>query len=54
MSKSKTKKDKYKVSETKEIKNDWWNKGKKEDKKEVKRKVKFPPLPNGLSSNRPH
>jgi len=51
-------KKKKEVYETKEIKNGWWNEEKKEEKEEeknvVKRNVKFPPLPNGLSSNRPH
>jgi len=50
---SKKEKD-NKVYETKGIKTEWWGKVKEEEKEVVKRKVKFPPLPNGLSSNRPH
>ena len=39
MSKSKIGKDKYKVHETNEIKNDWWSKVKEEDKKELNEKA---------------
>ena len=51
------------MSKTKNDKYNWGDKVKKEEKEKeeekeeknvVKRRVGFPPLPNGLSSNRPH
>jgi hypothetical protein len=52
---SENKNGQYLAHETKEIKNYWRDEVKKDEVDKVeKKKVKYPPLPNGLSSNRPH
>jgi hypothetical protein len=54
---SKKKKNKNKAYGVKEIKYDWEggiNKDKDKKDEVEKKKSKYPPLPNGLSSNRPH